>query len=123
MNIRLIQSIARLRVAKVLAFAAAAALTTMAGGDASAQNGLVNSLSAGQPTAASSFGPNTKVIPASAVRTAADVSPGRISRAVGTMKDEATAGSVAQVGFGHHACSSCRSSQCYGGCNSGGVNG
>lgn len=122
MNIRLIHSLVRRPVARVLAIAAAATMTAFCGSNASAQSGLVGHLSGGQAThAAATFGPGTKIIPASAVRTAADVQadrlgPGQISQAVATMSgNQSNAGDIAQVSYG---CQSCMQPACNGGCNS-----
>ncbi|MCO8123974.1 hypothetical protein NHH03_19675 [Stieleria sp. TO1_6] len=132
MNIRLIHTVIRQHAAGALAIATAAAVTVLSGSAASAQPGLVNSMTPGQaslasgPTAAgASFGlpPGTQIISASSVRTAADISPramapGAISQAMGTVVgdvSQANAGRVAQVGF---ACNSCNQSSCNGGCNS-----
>jgi hypothetical protein len=129
MNIRLIHSVIRRNAARALAIAAATAMTTFSVGAVTAQTGLVNP-PAGGPGATTAnrsgsfLSPGTRVIPASAVRTAADVapqslSPGAISLAVAnTVGDgsEINFGDVAQVGFG---CQSCSRGSCNGGCGSG----
>lgn len=129
MNIRLIHSVIRRPAAKLLAIAAAAAMTAVGGQTATAQSGLEGYLAdGGQSTNVATqnapaqwgqpFAAGTKVVSASAVRTAADVQPGRlapgaIARAVGKQSDFSSS-SVAQVSYG---CQSCNQPACSGGCN------
>lgn len=134
MDIRLIHSVIRRPAARVLAIAAAAAVTAFSGQAASAQTGLVGFLGGGgQPagiedvsanplSGASMFDAGTRIVPASAVRTAADVrsgqlAPGSIAQAVGTTtgdRSAANAGQIAQVSYG---CQSCMQASCNGACN------
>ena len=116
MNIRLIQSVIRRPAARVLAIALAAAMTAL-GGSALAQSGTVSD--AGQPGAAPAsavFGPGTRVVPASAVRTAADISnerlaPGSITQAVASSVpgENVNLGNISLV---THGCQSCNQPAC-----------
>ncbi|KAA5543234.1 hypothetical protein FYK55_13235 [Roseiconus nitratireducens] len=150
MNIRLIHTVLRHRAATVLALAATAAMNlggTVTSAQSLADSQLIdaevaNAAAFGPGPAASysagtAFGlsPGTRVIQASQVRTAADVTPGRssvaaqrpsgplapgtIAQAVG-VSDANERGAIAQVGFG---CRSCSRSSCNGGCYSGGYSG
>ncbi len=114
MNIRQIHSAIRRPAARALAFAAATAVTVAISNGSFAQTGYQQALP---------FGPGTQIVPASSVRTAADLqsgrlAPGSISQAVNTVVGDISApdfGSIAQVNYG---CQSCSSPACGGGCNS-----
>ncbi|OYP38492.1 hypothetical protein [Rhodopirellula sp. MGV] len=117
MNIRLIHSVMRRSRVRVMTIAAAAAVVAFGGGDASAQGSPSGMLTSAQ------WGPETQVVQASAVQTAADLgsprmAPGSISHAVQSIVGDAADanyGQIQQVGFG---CRSCNQPSCYGGCNS-----
>ena len=133
MNICWIRTVIRRPLTRVCAIATATALAICGSPAASAQTGLVDTVNASRASSGPmSFGPGTKVVSASSVRTAADVqsnrrgpnqlAPGSISQAVGTIasnSDSTSADSIAQVGYG---CQSCNQHGCNGGCYGGGCN-
>ncbi|MDV6029212.1 MAG: hypothetical protein F9B45_03730 [Phycisphaera sp. RhM] len=130
MNIPLIHSVIRRHAARVLAIAAAAMIAG-SGAVASAQTGLVGALGGDQQVSSSGaamFGPGTRIISASDVRTAADVrpgglAPGSISQAMATTSGplgSVNAGRVAPVNYG---CQSCMQGSCNGSCNGYGMSG
>ncbi|MCC9603172.1 hypothetical protein LOC67_21695 [Stieleria sp. JC731] len=117
MNICLIHSVTWRKCVRVMTIAAAATMAALSGGDASAQGVQYGLLGGDQ------WGPDTQVVQASAVATAADsaasrLAPGTISHALSSTTGDTAdinLGQIQQVGFG---CRSCMQPGCYGGCNS-----